>query len=268
MNSRGKENRIKRIIDPDTKTSIILPMDHGSWYTTVGGINTPLNTVKEVTSNGANSVLGHKGFIRKVSPGLGKDVGTIMQLTCSSINSPNPNSISKVSNVIEAVKMGVDAVSAFITIENEWEKENLHILGEISEACDEFGVPLVAMMEEPISGIEDVSERVRYLKHACRLGSEFGADVIKTTFPGDKSGMEEIVEVSLAPVVIAGGPKADTNKGLLQTVKNAMDVGAIGTSIGRNIFQHENPGAITRAIKKIVRENAGVNEALQILEKA
>ncbi len=88
---------------------------------------------------------------------------------------------------------------------------------------------------------------VELVKHAARVGSELGVDIVKTNYTGDPDSFKEVVEGALVPVVIAGGPKVDTDEELLQMVKDSIEVGGAGVAFGRNLFQAENPGKITKS---------------------
>jgi fructose-bisphosphate aldolase/2-amino-3,7-dideoxy-D-threo-hept-6-ulosonate synthase len=107
---------------------------------------------------------------------------------------------------------------------------------------------------------------VDVVKLAARAGAELGADIIKTNYTGDPDTFIEVVNGCPVPVVIAGGPKVETNEELLLMVKNAVDVGGAGVAIGRNIFQAESPRKTTKAIAEIVHNNMEVEEALKIIE--
>ena len=107
---------------------------------------------------------------------------------------------------------------------------------------------------------EDKKEAIKYLKHAARVVSENGADIVKTYYC---DGFEEVVESCLAPIVIAGGTKRPT-KEALEFTYNAIKAGAIGVDMGRNIFQNENPVAMIQAIRAIVHENKTVKQALDL----
>ena len=107
---------------------------------------------------------------------------------------------------------------------------------------------------------------MEFVKHAARVGSELGVDIVKTNYTGDPDALREVVVGAIVPVVIAGGPKIDTDEELLQMVKDSLEVGGAGVAFGRNLFQAENPGKITRAISEIVHHDAEVDEALKFLE--
>jgi DhnA family fructose-bisphosphate aldolase class Ia len=101
--------------------------------------------------------------------------------------------------------------------------------------------------------------------HAARIGAELGADIVKANFTGTIDTFKAVVESCPVPVVIAGGPKCKTSAEILQTTREAIEAGAAGLSIGRNVFQHENPTLIVKALSAIVHGGASVQQALKIL---
>ena len=100
------------------------------------------------------------------------------------------------------------------------------------------------------------------MAHATRLGEELGADVIKTAYSGTPDSFEQVVEATRLPVVIAGGSKG-TDEQTLSMVRGAMDAGAAGVSMGRSIFQHEDPEAITKGVASVIHDGADAPEAAQ-----
>jgi len=106
---------------------------------------------------------------------------------------------------------------------------------------------------------------VKVVKHAARVGGELGADLVKVSYTGNVETFREVVEGCPSPVVIAGGPKMDSDHDVLTMVHGSIQAGGAGVSIGRNIFQNKNVEAIVRAISKIVHEEADVEEAMSLL---
>ncbi|MDM7933952.1 MAG: 2-amino-3,7-dideoxy-D-threo-hept-6-ulosonate synthase, partial [Methanothrix sp.] len=166
--------------------------------------------------------------------------------------------------VEECLKMGADAVSVHINIGSETESDQLSILGCVSERCNFWGMPLVAMMYPRGKGITNPNE-VEVVAHAARVGAELGADIIKTNYTGDPDTFRHVVEGCPVPVVIAGGPKTETDMELLQMIEGAMEAGARGVAIGRNVFQHEDPVKMTMAIAAIVNKGQRAEEAIDLL---
>ena len=261
----GKKVRSERIINRKTGRTVIVPMDHGVSIGPVPGISNMCETIDEVASGGANAVLMHKGMVGTGHRGYGRDIGLIIHLSASTSLSPDPDHKVLVTTVEKALKIGADAVSVHVNVGSDMEPEMLKTLGLTSEICDEWGMPLIAMMY-PRGEKIDSEHDVEVVKIAARAGAELGADIIKTNYTGDPETFREVVGGCPVPVVIAGGPKVETNEQLLTMVKNAVNVGGAGVAIGRNVFQAESPRKTTRAIAEIVHNNMEVKDALKIIE--
>ena len=261
----GKKIRLERIINRHTGRTVIAPMDHGVSDGPMKGIIDIDKTVESISQGGADAILMHKGIVEQGHRGYGKDIGLIVHLSASTSLAPNPNNKVIVTSVEKAIQLGADAVSVHVNLGSETESEMLQELGEISETCSYWGIPLLAMMYPRGQKVENEHD-VELVKHAARVGSELGVDIVKTNYTGDPVSFKEVVEGALVPVVIAGGPKVDTDEELLQMVKDSIEVGGAGVAFGRNLFQAENPGKITRAISEVVHNNLEVDEALKFLK--
>ena len=261
----GKKIRLERIINRHTGRTVIAPMDHGVSDGPMKGIIDIDKTVESISQGGADAILMHKGIVEQGHRGYGKDIGLIVHLSASTSLAPNPNNKVIVTSVEKAIQLGADAVSVHVNLGSETESEMLQELGEISETCSYWGIPLLAMMYPRGQKVENEHD-VELVKHAARVGSELGVDIVKTNYTGDPDSFKEVVEGALVPVVIAGGPKVDTDEELLQMVKDSIEVGGAGVAFGRNLFQAENPGKITRAISEVVHNNLEVDEALKFLK--
>jgi len=256
----GKERRIRRIFREDGKT-VIVPMDHGVTIGPIKGLFDVQRTVQKVAAGGADAVVLHKGIIKNVDT---ERLGLITHVSASTKLGLDANRKVKVCSVEEAIQLGCDAVSVHINVGAEQEHEMLMKLGEVAEKCDSWGIPLLAMMypRGPKIKSEHDPEAVA---HAARLGAELGADVVKTNYTGDVESFREVVRGCPVPVVIAGGPKANTTREVLEMVYGAVKAGCAGVSIGRNVFQHRDPAAMVKAIVGIVHQGMSVDEALNVL---
>ena len=261
----GKKIRLERIINRHTGRTVIAPMDHGVSNGPMKGIIDIDKTVESISQGGADAILMHKGIVEQGHRGYGKDIGLIVHLSASTSLAPNPNNKVIVTSVEKAIQLGADAVSVHVNLGSETESEMLQELGEISETCSYWGIPLLAMVYPRGQKVENEHD-VELVKHAARVGSELGVDIVKTNYTGDPDSFKEVVEGALVPVVIAGGPKVDTDEELLQMVKDSIEVGGAGVAFGRNLFQAENPGKITKAISEVVHNDLEVNEALKFLK--
>jgi len=265
MSEIGKSVRIERILDKKSRHTIIVPMDHGVSNGPINGLIDISKMINQVAEGGANAVLLHKGIVRHGHRGYGKDVGLILHLSASTSLAPDPNNKVLVTTVEEAIRLGADAVSVHINIGAENEADMLKKLGDTAKRCQEWGMPLLAMMYPRGVNVESEHD-VDVVKLAARAGAELGADIIKTNYTGDPDTFKEVTKGCPIPVVIAGGPQMDTPQEVLQMVHDAIQSGCIGTSIGRNVFQHPDPKAMVRALAKIVHQGSDVEEAMKELK--
>ena len=266
MSMTGKKIRLERIINRKTKRTVIAPMDHGISDGPIRGIVDIDETIEQISQGGADAVLMHKGIVGRGHRGYGNDIGLIVHLSASTSLSPDPNQKVTVTSVEKAIQLGADAVSVHVNVGSENESEMLMELGEISETCSYWGIPLLAMMYPrgaKVTGEHDVE----MVKHAARVGAELGADIVKTNYTGDPDSFKEVVDGALVPVIIAGGPKVETNRDLLEMVRDSLEVGGAGVAFGRNFFQAEDPRKITKAISEVVHNDLEVEEALKIIDE-
>jgi predicted phospho-2-dehydro-3-deoxyheptonate aldolase len=261
----GKKIRIERIIDRNSHKTVIIPMDHGVTVGPIEGLADMRTAVSNVVAGGANAILMHKGIVRAGHRGTGRDVGLIIHLSAGTAMSPDPNAKELVCTVEEAIKLGADAVSVHINLGAETDREMLRQLGQISERCMEWQMPLVAMMYTRGAKIKDEYDG-NNVKHAARVGAELGADIVKVVYTGSVESFAKVVEGCPVPVVIAGGPKMGSDEEIFNMVQGALEAGAAGVSIGRNAFQHKNPTQMVHALSKMVHEVATVDEAIKIVQ--
>jgi len=257
---RGKEKRLRRIFREDGKT-VITPMDHGVTNGPVQGLLNMQSIIEKLIAGGVDAVVLHKGIAKNVDTGR---LGLIIHASASTKLGPDANRKVKVCSVEEAIRLGCDAVSVHINVGTTQEPEMLMKLGVIADECDSWGVPLLAMMYPRGTTVKSEHDP-EAVAHVARLGAELGADVVKTNYTGDFESFKKVVQGCPVPLVIAGGPKADTVRNVLEMVRDAVKAGCAGVSIGRNVFQHRDPTAMTKAIVSIVHQGTSINEALKIL---
>ena len=257
----GKSVRLSRI--GTGGRFLVVPMDHGITLGAVKGLKDIESTIDAVTRGGADSILTQKGIAPRVHDN-NNDAGYIVHLNGSTSIGPDENDKRPTGTVKDAIRAGADAVSFHINVGSEYEPSQLSTLSEVTSTAAEYGMPVLAMTyarghdvreNEPEAFAED-------LGHAVRLGEELGADVIKTAYSGDPGTFEHVVESTRLPVVIAGGSRG-TDEETLAMVRGAMDAGAAGVSMGRSIFQHDDPEAITEAVAAVIHDDAAAEEAVE-----
>lgn len=254
----GRQARMDRI---GTDGRIVnIPMDHGITIGPQRGLRDIESTVDAVTRGGADSVLTQKGLASRVHPNKnGK--GFIVHLNASTTRGPNPNDKRLTGTVEEAVRAGADAVSFHINVGSAHEPRQLEQLARITGEAAKFDVPVLAMTYARGPDID--SHDPTNLAHAVRLGEEAGADIVKTSYSNSVESFERVVEATGVPVLMAGGDP-QTDREMLQNVRDAMDAGAAGVSMGRSVFQHDRPEAMAQAVASIVHSDRSPDEAIEI----
>lgn len=262
----GRKIRLSDIIDRNTGKTVIVPMDHGISVGPIDGLINVSETINSVAEGGANAIVEHKGLVEDGFRRKGKSISLIIHLSGSSGLAENPDAKVLITSVTEALKLGANGVSIHVNLGNGAEKDMLRDFGSVARECEEWGIPLMAMIY-PRPAPTERNKLNQAIAHAARIGAEVGADIVKVSYTGDEESFRRVTEGCRVPVVIAGGPKMNTDIEVLETVKGAMNAGACGTSIGRNIFQHQDPRAMTLAITSIVHEGATAEEANAIIHR-
>ncbi|WP_276271186.1 2-amino-3,7-dideoxy-D-threo-hept-6-ulosonate synthase [Haloarcula litorea] len=240
---------------------VVVPMDHGITMGAVTGLKDIESTIDAVTRGGADSVLTQRGIADRVHPNK-NGAGYIAHINGSTTIGPDEEDKRPTGTVEDAIRAGADAVSFHINVGSEYEREQIEGLSRVTSEAERYGLPVLAMTYARGPDIDpDGDDFEQYVGHAVRLGEELGADVVKTAYTGDAESFQHVVESTSLPVVIAGGSKG-TDEETLSMVRGAMDAGAAGVSMGRSIFQHEDPEAIAHAVASVVHGDAEADEAL------
>ncbi len=267
----GKAMRLKRVIDPDG-VSVICALDHGMTSPT---FLDPLADIeartREAVAGGANVIMMSKGMIRVAHGGFGPTTSLALLLSASATPDGDRPQIVRIAGVEEALTLGADAVVLFTALGGDTEAGMIDILAEVGRECAALGMPFIAEAEFPTTyaTVEELKQQYgfEYLRRNVRLCAELGADIVKTNWPGDQVLFGRCVEAANGvPVVLAGGSRLADDE-LLTRMEEAMGAGAIGCSVGRNIFMHPDPEAITLALSRVIRERWPATKALAALQE-
>jgi DhnA family fructose-bisphosphate aldolase class Ia len=263
--------RLKRVIDP-VGVSVICALDHGM---TSPSFLEPLSDIAartaEAVAGGANVIMMSKGMIRIAEPAFSPTTSLALLLSASANPEHGQPQVVQIAEVEEAARLGADAVVLFTALAGETEAGMIRTLAGVGKECATLGIPFIAEAEFPTTyaSVSDLRDQYgfEYLRRNVRLCGELGADIIKTNWPGDQESFGKLVEAANGlPVVLAGGSRLEDDE-LLQRMEHAMAAGAIGCSVGRNIFMHKSPEAITRALSRVIRERWKAAKALDALLK-
>lgn len=266
----GKAMRLKRVIDP-AGVSIICALDHGMTSPTflepLAGIT---ERTAEAVAGGANVIMMSKGMLRVAAPAFSPTTSLALLLSASASPDGDRPRIVQIGEVEEALVLGADAVVLFTALGGETEPEMIEILAGVGRECAHLGMPFIAEAEFPTTyaTVEELTQQYgfEYLRRNVRLCAELGADIVKTNWPGDAESFARLVEAASGiPLVLAGGSRLEDLE-LLWRMQVAVEAGAIGCSVGRNIFMHRSPEAITRALSRVIRERWSAKEAHEALQ--
>ena len=237
---------------------LCIPMDHGISNGPIPGLEDPHSMIYSCQGAGLSSVIVNKGIIRSMPRPA--SIGILMHISGSTSLSVYPNRKVPTGTAEEAARMGADGVSVHINIGGSEEPEMIRHLGDAAEQCHRWGMPLLAMMYPRGENVKDPHDP-ETVAHVARIGAECGADIVKTVYTGDPDSFSRIVRGTTVPVVIAGGPRAETDMDVLRMTEDAMSAGAAGVTYGRNIFAHKNPPAMVRALAAIIFGSESAEEA-------
>ncbi len=243
--------RIKRLTDRKGRF-ILVPMDHGLTNGPLDGIVDIRETVAKLSGSGVTGFILHKGMARYVIQNL-EDEALIIHLSAGNALSPHQNRKRIITTVEEAISLGADAVSVHVNIGNEDDSDMLSDFGEVVSEAHSLGIPVLAMMYARGEKIANQFDP-EYIAIIARVADEVGADIVKVYYTGDQESFRKVVKGVRIPVVIAGGPKTDSEEKFLQMVRGAMISGAAGISIGRNIWQSPDPRKTVHKIIEIMEE--------------
>ncbi|MBD1379443.1 3-hydroxy-5-phosphonooxypentane-2,4-dione thiolase [Metabacillus arenae] len=255
--SWGFQNRIKKIL-PNGR-AVMLAIDHGYFLGPISGLEKPGETVKNLLPY-TDSLYLTRGTLAACIP---EDTEKPMVLRVSG----GPTVVGKdlanetiVTPVKEAIRHNVVGVGVSIFVGSEYETQTVTNLANAVTEAHDYGIPVLGITAV---GKELEKRDARFLALASRVAAEMGADIVKTYYCDD---FEQVTSKCPVPIVIAGGPKFDTIKEALDITYNALNQGAAGVDMGRNIWQSEQPLAMMKAIHSIVHKGYSVNEAVELYE--
>jgi len=256
----GMKNRLARLIQADGK-ALFLPVDHGYFQGPTHMLEKPGETIKPLIPY-ADAVMLTRGVLRNcVDPAIPKPIILRVSGAATVVGEDLANE-NLVTSIQEILRLNVMAVSMSVFVGSKYERQSLSNLAKLVDECEDYGVPVMAVTAV---GKELEKREARYLALCCRVAAEIGARVVKTYYCKEK--FEKVVEGCPVPVVIAGGPKVDTQREVFDFVYDGMQKGAIGVNLGRNIWQTEHPVAAIRAIRAIIHENYAPKEAEALFEQ-
>jgi len=255
----GMKNRMAKLIRPESARAVWLAMDHGYFLGPVSRLERPGETVRPLLPY-ADAIMLTRGVLRNC---INAQNSPPIILRVSGGNSIVGEDLSReaiTTSLKEAIRLNVSAVALSIYVGARYEHQTLLGLANLINEAQDFGIPVLAVTAV---GKELGKRDARYLSLACRIAAELGAQMIKTYYCDD---FEKVAGSCPVPLVIAGGPKLKTELDALELAYDALQKGAVGVDMGRNIWQSHNSLAMIQAIRHIVHQKASVEEARELFD--
>lgn len=244
----GKSRRMSRLLVGEKNRCLLSPLDHGGWLGVVKGLDRPQAIVEQVIAGGANAILASPGFLRAAAAALKPDTGLVLRVSLTAGLSAKGTQETPIAQLDTALRLDADAVAVSVFFGREGDLEIYRWLAELIRTCEPFEMPVIAEMMPP----GELSFDAKAIAHAARIGMEIGADIIKTNYCGDVEQFAEIVQAVPIPIIVAGGPKTNPDRSILQLVRDVLDAGAAGVAIGRRVWQSDDPEQVTRQIHDVM----------------
>jgi 3-hydroxy-5-phosphonooxypentane-2,4-dione thiolase len=250
----GMQNRLSRIFNPSSSRTVMLAIDHGYFQGPTSGLErVDVNIVPLVPF--ADALMLTRGILRTSIPSNASK-GVVLRA------SGGPSILKELSNeqiavdIEDAVRLNVAAMAVQVFIGGEYETQSIHNLTRLVDLGNRYGIPVLGVTAVG----KNMTRDARYFRLACRICAELGAHFVKTYYvPED---FETVTASCPVPVVMAGGKKLPEIEALDMAYK-AVNEGAAGVDMGRNIFQSDYPAAMIQAVRKVVHENYKPEEALE-----
>ncbi|NIA07949.1 MAG: 3-hydroxy-5-phosphonooxypentane-2,4-dione thiolase [Actinobacteria bacterium] len=254
----GMKNRLSRIFNPESGRTVMLAIDHGYFQGPTTGLERIDLSVVPIMPY-ADALMMTRGILRTtVPPSLTKPI----VMRCSG----GPSILKELSNeelavdIEDAIRMNVAAITLQVFIGGEYETRSVHNMTKLVDMGLRYGIPTMAVTAVG----KDMVRDAKYFRLACRICAELGAQIVKTYYVPEDFGT--VTASCPVPIVMAGGKKM-AELDALTMAYNAVQQGAAGVDMGRNIFQSDAPKAMIQAISKLVHENLKPEEAYELYQE-
>lgn len=249
--SFARRLRLQRLYRHAQQRLFIVPLDHSVTDGPVTGGRAVDPLIGRLAANSVDAVVLHKGSLRYVDPDWFTRISLIVHLSASTVHAPDPNAKYLVASVEESLRLGADAVSVHVNLGSDEERRQIADMAAVSDACDRWNVPLMAMVYPRGPKITRPNDP-GLIAHAVTLAADLGADLVKTPYAGSVAEMADITREAPVPVVVVGGPRNEDEGQVLGYVEDALRGGAAGVAMGRNVFQSPDPGVLAAKVAEIV----------------
>ncbi len=253
----GMQNRLSRIFNPETGRTLMLAIDHGYFQGPTTGLErVDVNVVPLLPYT--DTLMLTRGILRTVIPPT-YSKGVVLRAT------GGPSILKELSNeeialdIDDAIRLNAAALAVQVFIGGEYETKSINNMTRLVDIGNRYGIATLAVTAVG----KEMKRDSRYFSLACRICAELGATYVKTYYVPD--GFEQVTASCPVPIVMAGGKKISELDALTMAY-NAVQEGASGVDMGRNIFQADKPEAMIKAVYKVVHENMKPEHALEFYQ--
>ncbi len=253
----GIKNRLSRLIQTDGRC-FFMPIDHGYFQGPTRCLERPAETIKPLISF-CDALFVTRGVLRSCIDAVGSKPIILRVSGGTSVVGKDLSNEEITTSIQEIIRLNAAAVGISIFVGSDHERQTLLNLSKVVNECEDYGIPVMAVTAV---GKEMEKREARYLALSCRIAAELGARVVKTYWC--EKDFDKVVQGCPVPVVMAGGPKCNSELEVLEFVHDGMQKGAIGINLGRNVWQGKHPVAMTQALHAIIHKNMTVKEAYEL----
>jgi putative autoinducer-2 (AI-2) aldolase len=239
-----------------------MPIDHGYFQGPTRNLERPGETLKPLLPH-VDAVFCTRGVLRAAVDPIGSKPIVLRVSGGTSVVGKDLANEELTTSIAEIIRVNAAAVGISVFIGSEYEKQTLKNLATLVNVCEDYGIPVMAVTAV---GRELDKRESRYLALSCRIAAELGARVVKTYWCEEH--FDKVVNGCPVPIIMAGGPRCETELEVLEFVHDGIQKGAAGVNLGRNVWQSSHPVAMSKALRAIIHENASVKQALEIYKKA
>ena len=255
----GMANRFSKIIRPKNGRCVMLAVDHGYFLGPTEKLEVPQKVIEPLLPH-VDSIMLTRGVLRTSLPPI-SDVPIVLRVSgATSIIGDDLSNETITTSFEDALRLNVSCLALSIFVGSKYEHQTLANLASLVDSGERYGIPILAVTAVGKEMVRDA----RYLGLACRIAGELGAHVVKTYYC---ENFEKVIEGCPVPVIIAGGKKLAKDKDVLELTFNAINEGASGVDMGRNIWQSDYPVAMIKAVRAIVHDGFTIQEASDLLMK-
>jgi len=255
----GMANRFSKIIRPKNGRCVMLAVDHGYFLGPTEKLEVPQKVIEPLLPH-VDSIMLTRGVLRTSLPPI-SDVPIVLRVSgATSIIGDDLSNETITTSFEDAVRLNVSCLALSIFVGSKYEHQTLANLASLVDSGERYGIPILAVTAVGKEMVRDA----RYLGLACRIAGELGAHVVKTYYC---ENFEKVIEGCPVPVIIAGGKKLAKDKDVLELTFNAINEGASGVDMGRNIWQSDYPVVMIKAVRAIVHDGFTIQEASDLLMK-